>query len=255
MTWCASEMIFEMGESRPKDAAFWQDPFAAYRIREKQGPVPIRPNEGRAVWREYSSLFLPQRASTSFLRPSVIDQLEELGDGLPYDEETPLPFITTGLRTDMKMKIWEWESSGFLVPPSMLSNPFTAVKVENGLDFAAKCDFIIKSTFRQYFGGDGKSERSSSLKMRMSQRYWKRLASPFDVFIHSLAFATDLDNPYHTWLDIVQDTAIEEFGSISEFVGADAVTLRERVQAANHNRAKIFKMRKDNYPKEVINES
>ena len=254
MAWCASEMIFEMGESRPKDAAFWQDPFAAYRIREKQTPLPIRPVKGRAAWREYSGLFLPQRTSNSFIRPSVVDQLEDLGDDLPYDEHTHLPFTTTGLRTDMKMKIWEWESSGFLIPPSMLSNPFTAVKIESGLDFASKCDYIIKSTFRQYFGGDGKSEKHANLKNRLSQSYWQRLASPFDVFIQSLAPATGLDRPFHIWLDIVQDTAIDEFGLVTEFVGTNAVTLRERVQAISHNRAKIFKMRKDNYPKEVINE-
>jgi len=51
-------MIFDMGESRPKDAAPWFDPFAAYKKSDPKPPIPIRPIEGKATWREYGSLFL-----------------------------------------------------------------------------------------------------------------------------------------------------------------------------------------------------
>lgn len=59
--WGAAEMVYEMGESRSSDA-FWRDPFAAYRLKEEKQPLPIRPVQGRAAWREFSGLFLPQDA-------------------------------------------------------------------------------------------------------------------------------------------------------------------------------------------------
>ncbi len=58
--WGASEMAFEMGESRPKESPFWQDPFAAYRKVKEKAPIPIRPIAGKAIWREFGGLFSPK---------------------------------------------------------------------------------------------------------------------------------------------------------------------------------------------------
>lgn len=252
--WGAAEMVYEMGESRPKESAFWQDPFAAYRLKEEKEPTPIRPVEGRAVWREFSGLFLPQEKEGSFVRPKVIGQLEVLRADLPYNSTAPFPFQTIGLRTDMKMKIFEWESSGFLVPPNVLSDAETGRVIEQGLDFAAKCDSIIKNTFTQYFGGEGPNKRHNNLRNRLSQAYWEGLAPDFNIFILAVGQADNLNTPFHTWLDALQNKAIHQFNTFADMVGSDAVTLKERVQAASHNRAKIYKLRKDTYPKEEQNE-
>lgn len=252
--WGAAEMVYEMGESRPKDAAFWQDPFAAYRRKGDKEPIPIRPVEGREVWREFAGLFLPSDEGDKdkgFYRPAVIGQLEnsELRRGLPYDDTTPFPFQTVGLRTDMKMKIFEWESNGFLVPPKALADLDTGMKITQGIEFAARCDSIIKGTFRQYFGGSKQSERHKNLKLRLSQSYWERLAPHFQEFVLALGTTADLDVPSHAWLDTVQTAAIKQFEEFAKLVGSDAATLRERVQAVNHNRARIYKVRNDNYPR------
>ena len=247
-------MIFEMGESRPKEAAFWQDPFVAYRINEKSEPTPIRPIEGKAIWREFSGLFLPDEKGKAFLRPAVIGQLEALRADLTYTTTTPRSFQTVGLRTDMKMKIFEWESSGFLVPPKVLTDADTSQKIKGGLDFAVKCDRIIKSTFTQYFGGDGPNKRHNNLRNRLSQAYWEVLAPGFNTFILAIGQASDLDIPFHAWLDVVQNNAIQQFKAFADRVGSDAATLKERVQAISHNRAKVYKLRKDTYPKEEQSE-
>jgi len=255
MTDCgAAEMVYEMGESRPKEAAFWRDPFAAYRLKEEKAPTPIRPVEGRAVWREFTGLFLPQEQKGTYLRPSVIGQLEALREVLSYKSTAPFPFQTIGLRTDMKMKIFEWESSGFFVPPKVLSEAKMGRIIEQGLEFAAKCDSIIKSTFTQYFGGDGPNKRHNNLRNRLSQAYWEALAPDFNTFVLAVGQATDLNIPFHVWLDVVQNNAIRQFKVFADTVGSDAITLKERVQAISHNRAKIYKLRKDAYPKEEQNE-
>ena len=74
--WSVQTMVFQMGESRPGDAPFWLDPFAAYRLREDKDPVPVRPLEGRVLWREFAALFLPsgdQEHQT--IPPTVVYQL------------------------------------------------------------------------------------------------------------------------------------------------------------------------------------
>ncbi|HFQ93212.1 MAG TPA: type I-E CRISPR-associated protein Cse1/CasA, partial [Anaerolineae bacterium] len=177
--WGARTMVYEMGESRPKDAPWWRDPFAAYRPPKKDGaqPLPIRPVENRAIWREFTGLFLPSRKSEEGrgdYRPTVLIQLEAVW----RRDETALPFTRTrvpvrliGLRTDMKMKIFEWEETGFDIAPRLLADEEMAGYIQQGLDFAASIDGTIKAVFNSHFGGGGKSSRYGALRREMSSFY------------------------------------------------------------------------------------
>jgi hypothetical protein len=133
----------------------------------------------------------------------------------------------------------------------VLADPLTGQRINDGIDFAAQCDRIIKYTFRQYFGGDSQSERHKNLRLRLSQTYWERLAPDFQEFVLGLGAASEPEAPFHAWLDTAQTTAINQFDAFARLVGDDAAALKQRVQAVNHNRAKIFKLRKDNHPQEV----
>lgn len=102
------EMLFEMGHSRPKDAPFWFDPFAAYQRRGDKTPVPVRPREGRALWREYASLFLTAATpDAGTVRPAVLEQLAALRDYAALPSSRALTFRCIGIRTDMKAKVFE----------------------------------------------------------------------------------------------------------------------------------------------------
>lgn len=255
--WGVSEMTFEMGEERRKGAAFWQDPFAAYKVRkDNEEPIPIRPIEGKMIWREYEALFLPtserDENKAGFLRPSIIKQLESIREELPYDTTTSYPFQVIGLRTDMKAKTFEWENSGFLVPPDVLVNVDIAHKISAALTFATDIDAIIEKTFNDYFGGDGKQQRHKSIKMRLSQAYWTNLSRDFTQMVVEFARNADLEPAFHHWLDQVQAAGINQFTQHAKFVGSDAATLEQRVKAISHNRAKIFTFRKKKYPKQEV---
>lgn len=251
--WTVSEMVFDMGESRPKEAAFWRDPFAAYKIRKDgEEPIPLRPLEGKALWREYEGLFLPtsmQDEKAGFMRPAIINQLEQISDELPYDRGVGYPFRIVGVRTDMKAKTFEWESHGFQVPPDILVNLTTAQKITAAIRFATDIDSILKRTFNAYFGGDGQHKRHETIKKRLSQAYWSALAPEFQQTIIQFAHTVDLDPPFHAWLDTVQQTAMSQFADHAKLVGRDATALKQRVEAINSNRARIFTHRKKNYPR------
>ena len=118
--WAVRQMVFEMGESRPKDAEFWFDRFAAYKI-DKEKPIPIRPVEGKVAWREFASLFLHTKddGKSNTRRPSILEQIASLD---LVSDQPVYPFRCIGLRTDMKAKVFEWMDAGFDVPPTMLGD-------------------------------------------------------------------------------------------------------------------------------------
>ena len=198
--WSVPEMTYQMGEYRPKDAAWWQDPFAAYRIKADKPAIPIRPVDGRAVWREFAGLFLPQittdksdKKTVIEVRPRIIDQMEQLRANrqyrhhLPYARGIPIPFQTIGLRTDMKMKIFEWEINGFQVPPNVLSDAELSLKIEDAIQFTVDANKRIQRVFSTHFGGDNVAEeRLKHFKQRLSHAYWQALGDPFQAFILDL---------------------------------------------------------------------
>src|SRR5690606_24311863 len=148
----------------------WRDPFAAYRKPQKEAdaPLPIRPVDGRALWREFAGLFLPDEADEKgqkAYRPAIVSQMEAVWRNdksvLPYDS---FPLRTISIRTDMKMKIFEWEEAGFAVPPRLITDVNAAHRIQDGIEFAKSCDGIIKSTFGQYFSGGSKGARYDALK-------------------------------------------------------------------------------------------
>ncbi len=247
--WNVATMVYEMGESRPKEAVWWQDPFAAYRKakKEKEQPIPIRPVEGRAVWREFSGLFLPTSES---YRPNILNQLEEVDDVLPYDVDEPIPLRVISLRTDMKMKTFEWQESGFSVPPRLLTDPDSAKFIEDGIDFARQCGTIIRSTFRQYFGGDGKTKRLESVTAQMSQRYWQQLGHAFHTHVQQYTTPANAERLFEDWLQQVLQQAVSDFEDTANTLPDDGATLRRRIEAINHCRAKLYSYRNKKYPLE-----
>lgn len=249
-----SDMVFEMGEERPDKAPFWQDPFAAYKVRKDgEAPIPIRPVDGKATWREYEALFLPTEREASAkgtIRPTIVNQLSFLEDVLPFEHN--FPFQVIGVRTDMKAKTFEWVQNGFQVPPQILESAETGRKIAVAIQFANDVDAIIKKTFTQYFGGDGKQKRNENVKKRMSQSYWSLLGDPFFDFVGQLSQTADLDTPFHSWLDQVQKIAIEQFNQHINLLGKDAKNLENNVKAIGHNRGKIYAMRKKKHPKPEV---
>lgn len=258
-TWGVAEMVYEMGESRPKDAAFWQDPFAAYRITTK-GPLPIRPVSGRAVWREFGGLFLPQdsQGDAKVIRPAVVAQYDAMLEELPVDPTASLPFQAVGLRTDMKMKIFEWEQTGFRVPPAVLSNVSSGLRVTKAIEFAIQGESTLKKTYRAYFNGpsitfpDALPVRGSDAdRERMVNQYWQRLGTAFQQWITWFGPETDADALLAAWTDTVVEIGHDAFRQAAELLNNGNSTALICEQAINHCRNTLYISRNKLIPQEA----
>ena len=260
-SWGAAEMVYEMGESRPDGAAFWRDPFAAYFLRQGDAsgpPLPVRPVEGRAVWREFAALFLPRaEAGQRSQRPQIVNQIEAIRGSLPNPPDTPIPFQTVGLRTDMKMKIFEWESNGFLVTPRVLEDAAAAVKILTALDFARQCEGIVKKMYDRYFNGPSPSFPDAALikgpaagRARMTQHYWQWLGDVFRAWVARFGPAADVEALFEEWLREVIRVGDEVFRAAAGQLYRDNSSALICEEAINHCHNSLVSYRYKQFPKQ-----
>jgi len=235
ISWGVREMIFDMGESRPKDAAPWFDPFAAYKKSDPKPPIPIRPIEGKATWREYGSLFLKYQQAEDVngrgnkidltIRPSFLDQLSELLD----EDSEPVSLRCIGMRTDMKAKIFEWVDSGFQVPGKLLRDQDAGYWITKGLGFSRTCAATIGGVFKTSFGGYSKTnDRYRQLKSEMFSDYWHNLALPFREWVLQTSETNDWQADYADWMDRVTAIALTAFSNAASAVGDEGDQLSKR---------------------------
>jgi CRISPR system Cascade subunit CasA len=249
--WLIASMVFNMGESRPKEAPWWQDPFVAYRRRAKGEPTPLRPQEGRALWRDYGSLFLPSVFSdfgdSGALRPRLLEQIDTVAESMGWLADDRLHFRCVGLRTDGKAKIYEWVDQGLDVPLGLLHDEEAASAIQRGLGLVEGVASTLRYVWRQSFQGS-RSSRHAALADRLLADYWQSLAIPFERLVLSLAAHTGGDAESQldrSWASTVISIAQRLFERTSAQIGDDAASLRERVQGESHCRAALALRRKE----------
>jgi CRISPR system Cascade subunit CasA len=245
-------MVYEMGESRPKGAPCWHDPFSAYTVRDV-GPVALRPQAGKALWREFGALFVSGDAQAAGRvgqqqAPRVLQQMAAEGLGI----DAPVwSFRCIGLRTDGKAKVHEWVDAALDVPPVVLRNAELAETLRGAVDFAEACGGVMRSCLSAAFEPSrardqrarvtaelpGPRRRSSRgarrarpAARRMVEEYWRGLAVPFRelVLAASTSPASDMAK---RWAGQATQVAREAFEQALEDTPDNAGGLRARVQA------------------------
>lgn len=235
------DLLFEMGHWPSEGLGVWEDPFVAFRQpggrgkREASGLVPIRPQEGKAIWREYTGLLLLDREGQ--LRPKVVRQLGNLVDRAALNQARVVRFRCIGLRTD-KAKIFEWLDEALEAPPTLLDDPDGALRVETAIQRASEAERTIGDVFNRHFrpkrdqaGRDDKRVRFKTLRARMLANYWQLLAPEFRDLVFALADVAGRDAAERMWADTVVKTGRQAFDAATEQIGARADALRMRVQA------------------------
>jgi CRISPR system Cascade subunit CasA len=237
------QMLFEMGHRRSEGAPVWEDPFVAFRAPggkragESGGVVPVRPQPGKALWREYTGLLLLDRETQ--LRPKIVRQLAALYDADILDDRHMARFRCIGIRSDGKAKIFEWLDEALEAPPDLLNDALGIELIDQALDQARQVEQTVRFTFDQHFRPlraqgkkiDNKMVRFRTLRDRMLATFWQRLADDFRQFVRAAADPFARDNAIITWINRVIGVGERTFNQAAEQVGNRADALRARVLA------------------------
>lgn len=243
-------ILFEMGHWLSKGFGLWTDPFVAFRrprgrsTNDDADPKPVRPEEGKALWREYSGLLLAEWDGQ--LRPSVVRQTARLIERGALDESHRLRFRCVGVRNPSgKATVFEWLDDALEAPPALLTDDDAAERVDTALRWANDTRFILESSFDKHMrperdrgGNNEKLVRFKTIRARMSANYWAELAPAFRHLIDLLAMVDERDAAMEGWAAELVRTGGQCFDAAVEQVGTRADALRARVEAhaACHHR-------------------
>jgi CRISPR system Cascade subunit CasA len=250
--WGIRTMLFEMGECRPKDSALWLDPFIAYRVPDegKPGyPWAIRPDKGKALWREYAGLFLstPEKGKKRIRRPAILDRIaEEYIDDLPL-----LNFRCIGVRMD-QAKVLEWVDASFGVPARLMNDNDIGYLVRDATLFADSCADVIARVFRSSVNTSRLGDRHKVLKEQMLRQYWAGLANSFRGFILSLVDKENQLEATKQWATHAILQAQAAFEETVSRIGDDAVSLRQQEQGKQNCQIRLALKRKKYLEQGVI---
>lgn len=116
------------------------DPMASYRIGSN-GPVRISFTEGRAVWRDLSSL-MPD-STRSFATPAaVLSWAASLKQALG-EWDSQIPVFIAGLASD-QAKLLRWRSERFVLPAALLLDPDAGPELRRQIRYADEIYFRLR---------------------------------------------------------------------------------------------------------------
>jgi CRISPR system Cascade subunit CasA len=241
----ARQIVFDQGVSRPRDAASWLDPWAAYVWRtDKMGATtvrPLRPQADRQTWRDVGALFLTQvpeaeaSARGRATRPAIVNQTAYLAQATKQDGLAEIAgnrYMTVGIRTNMKAKVFEWSVNRFDMPNVVLG-PRAALPVTRALRHAeTAADAVGNAVMRLHPGTERENPSWSDVRtamgdvIRPTQReYWSEIEPEFRSRLFDERLAGD-EEDQAAWLS-----------EWTEVVRAAIVGVLERVLAASDDTA------------------
>lgn len=193
------QMVFDPGLKAIGD---WTDPQVAYR-HSTQGRTPVRPREDREVWRDTGPLLLLRAGTfcgsdgkTSFTRPFVVDQLRVLAqDGVVAKPLTTIDVY--GMRTDLKMKVFEWQHETLALPAKVTASNLAGVQLQAGIDQAERVsDYLGKAIKVAYpRRGEGNAKALAGLIRSARELLWNRLEGQFQLVMVEGVASQDPDDP------------------------------------------------------------
>lgn len=245
-----SEMKFEKGDSTRLQ---WIDSNLAYRYTNKK-VSPIRMRENRPLWRDAGPLMLVSDSDfghnddrISFRRPDVVAHSFSLLDG---NQQLLIQFY--GMRTDMKMKVFEWVKFTWSVPASLGVSTRLGSIIQLELERAEKAAFFLRVCIRELCPRQGASNNAAlgTICDRSERTYWQHLEAQFHPLMD--AFATmDPDAPDNPnliaeaakeWRDSIRRLASDQFELAAKDMDADGDALQRQVNARTKLNNKLRKV-------------
>lgn len=245
-----SRMRFERGD---KATLSWIDPSLAYKY-DGDNFTPIRMREDRPLWRDAGPLALlrqrahgSQEAKVAYQRPDVVENAFAVN---PHDK--PMRIALYGMRTDMKMKIFEWDRSVLSIPANLGRSTRLGAIVQSELDLADNLAYQLRNAVKRLYPRDGASNKAAlgQIASRAGRGYWRGLEPEFPKLMAAFAGlprdAADnsdtIDAARNPWRDAITGHAKSQFELAAQDMDADSDALERQVRARDGLQAAIKKV-------------
>lgn len=242
-------MRFEAGD---KTRFNWIDPNLAY-IYQSDKTTPVRMRTGRPFWRDAGPLALLDRSrygrddgKVQFCRPQVVDTAFATSERLRG-------IRLYGMRTDLKMKVFEWASGILVVPCSLGRSTALGAWVQSELDLADHGGNLVIREVNRLHPSVQRGDRSAA-PLRMAtdaeRSYWQTLEPEFYLLMDRAAAMGEsgLDDPEKAagaaqpWRDAIQRGALAAFEEAAKDLDADSDALERTVNARRRLSAELRKV-------------
>ena len=191
-----SSMYFEAGAATRFK---WQDPNVAY-VNTEKGETPLRPQEGREIWRQTGPLALltersyrgnDKQVKVRFERPLIVSQFANLAAN-DYIDQQQIKVRVYGMRTD-NAKVLEWQAETLILPKPLLVDDNFHLLIQHEMDKAGEIATAIRNAIHAAFkrGGKGAKNPYGALVEYSQRRFWQDLKPAFDQFLLDLSTTTE----------------------------------------------------------------
>jgi len=227
------EILWAQGYSRPKDSAWWRDPFVAYTKGSSAQPRAFQPREDRVLWRDYAELFLPHSGEEGRHPAAIVQQVSDL---IEDGHELPTPtFDCFAYRTD-NAKVFEWRQESLPFSPRIMYEEPRSQALKTALSQAEGVGSLMKQTLKKLYPREGKGNRKAfeNLIDLCQHSYWSALAEPFRQLVINLDSATsDPETLEREWTGVVRHQAKTAIEILIDSLDANAEAL-QRAALARH---------------------
>lgn len=240
---CAAVFVSRMRFGQGDSTRFtWIDANLAYRY-DSDRITPVRMRENRSLWRDAGPLFLVNdlehgrgESRVAFKRPDVVQAafLIEM-DGLPSRIQA------YAMRTDMKMKVFEWARAVWRVPPALGRSTRLGAVASEEMERAERGAWALKKSIRALYPtrNSPPTEGLAGLATRCERSYWQGLEAEFASLLGEIAgLGPDApDAPElvraatRDWRGAIEALAIQQFEAAAKDMDSDGEALKRAVEA------------------------
>ena len=231
----------------------WTDPSVPYRITEK-GSIVMRPQDGKEIWRDTGPLALlhdktyeSSDTKIRFSRPLLVDQFQRFVEDQRIDKDTPLSLTVYGMRTDMKMKVFEWQREMLRIPLPMVIGSKFSLLAQEFMEEANGVEYELKRSIKHLYPRDaaGNAKGLGTLIANTTRQFWFDLRPKYEDMLNSLSNAKDEEQTSKIrdeWRDSMMKIAWNGFNSASDGFDTYADSMQREVEARLMLKRRLFSL-------------
>jgi CRISPR system Cascade subunit CasA len=238
-----STMRFAAGASCDFD---WQDPSVPYRIAEN-GSFVLRPRDDREVWRDIGPLallracdFTSRDGNVRYARPRVVDQLAELVASDSIRPGSGYSLTAYGIRTDMKMKVYEWRRERLSPPIQLIADSRLTMYAQRAMEAAEIVEYSLGRALKHVYPRAGASRKNvfDSIIDGAKRDYWTDVRPLYEQLMEDITDPRRKDRSKEglasyidSWMDDLRMAGAQAFDSATEDLDSDGNAIRRLVEA------------------------